>query len=300
MCEIESIILKDIGDDVRPDIKVLLHVEYLQHFVVKQPFSIYLEDDRFVNSDVSVREMNKIDLGVYKSAYRHTVHKLIAIDCEMLLTNAGVELGRVTLLDIHGNTLLDAYVRTDNTVIDYRTEYSGLSEQSFVNSVRFDEAQSMVLEQVGVDTIVLGHSLYNDLKILQIKHDKLIDTSRLFRTHGNYKISLKSLADKYGCISIQNNTHCSYEDAYACLQLLSVKVRVLYELFHSERYFGFVKTDRKVCLDKLKVSERCVRTAFVSLRELESLNVFDRVNNYYMVIYTWMNKMYAGVYDSKR
>ncbi|ELA46189.1 hypothetical protein VCUG_02325 [Vavraia culicis subsp. floridensis] len=298
--EIERIVFKDIGEDVRPDIGVLKHVEYFRHFVVKDPFSIYLEDDRFVNSDISVSEANKIDWRMYKRAYKHTAHKLIAMDCEMLVTDVGVELGRVTLLDIQGDTLLDIYVKTDNTVVDYRTEYSGLCEESFKQSVCFDAAQSMVLELIGIDTILLGHSLYNDLKILQINHGKLIDTSRLFRTRDNYKISLKSLANKYRCISIQNGTHCSYEDAYACLQLLSIKVRTLYELFSSERYFGFVKVDRNAGLEKLKVSERCARTAFISIRELESLDVLERVNNYYIVIYRCKGKAYAGVYDSKR
>lgn len=47
------------------------------------------------------------------------------------------------------------------------------------------------------DTILIGHSLENDLNALRIVHDKVIDTSVLFMNDTGKKLPLKSLASYY-------------------------------------------------------------------------------------------------------
>lgn len=298
--EIEEIIFKEIDEDIVPDLAVLQHVEYLKYFVVKEPFSIWLDDDKYVHSEISVGTIGKLGVLRYKSPYKETAHKLVSMDCEMLETDVGSELGRVTLLDIKGEIILDVYVHTTNKIIDYRTKYSGLSKSSFENSVDFHTAQSMVLDVIGHNTIILGHSLLNDLRILKIKHDKLIDTSRLFRSRDNRKISLKRLSIKYRCIQIQNGTHCSYEDAYACLQLLSIKIRMVHDMFRSKKYFNFVQCRNNVRPDELSKTGPCLQTSFVTMDELKELNILERTNEIFLVIYSYDKKNYVGVYDSKR
>ena len=51
---------------------------------------------------------------------------MVAVDCEMVITAAGFELARVSLVDgSSGRRLLDQLVVPDSPVLDYNTKYSG-------------------------------------------------------------------------------------------------------------------------------------------------------------------------------
>lgn len=77
-------------------------------------------------------------------------------------------------------------------------------------------------------TILLGHSLENDLSSMKIRHPLVIDTALLFpHAKGRpSKPSLKFLSGKWLAREIQNKGgegHDSEEDARACLDLLKRK-----------------------------------------------------------------------------
>ncbi len=48
--------------------------------------------------------------------------RLWGLDCEMCLTEAGLELTRITLVDEGGGVVMDEYVRPDRPIEEYRTE----------------------------------------------------------------------------------------------------------------------------------------------------------------------------------
>jgi hypothetical protein len=52
-----------------------------------------------------------------------------AVDCEMCVTAVGVELTRVSLLAHDGSLLLDALVKPAADILDYKTQFSGISEE---------------------------------------------------------------------------------------------------------------------------------------------------------------------------
>lgn len=94
----------------------------------------------------------------------------------------GVEssLARVSLVNFYGAIQLDEFVRQRERVVDYRTQFSGIRESDMIKgrsaaciSTRFDLSQTAkpfdaVQKQVAEllkDRILIGHAVYNDLKV---------------------------------------------------------------------------------------------------------------------------------------
>lgn len=158
--------------------------------------------------------------------------KVIALDCEMVRTESALELARVSLVNLRGDILYDAFVKPEKAVTDYLTQYSGITAATLEDiQLNMEQARAEVLKLVKKDTILCGHSLENDLRALKFVHKRVIDTSVLFPHNvPTRKWSLKSLAQRYLRQSIQSvrakqqKGHDSVEDARAALFLAREKV----------------------------------------------------------------------------
>lgn len=77
------------------------------------------------------------------------------------------------------------------------------------------------------ETILVGHSLENDLLALKILHNLVIDTAILYR-NGRRKLALRVLSRNLLFRSIQGseNGHDSVEDARAAMDLVLLKFRL--------------------------------------------------------------------------
>lgn len=89
--------------------------------------------------------------------------------------------------------------------------------------------QEDFLKQVYKETVLVGHSLENDLLALKITHNLVIDTAVLYQHPGprSYKAALRVLAKRYLKKEIQQsgNGHDSTEDARAAMELALLKIR---------------------------------------------------------------------------
>ena len=162
-----------------------------------------------------------------------SVTECLALDCEMVGTGlGGVKslLGQVSVINEHLNVVYTSYCRPMETVTDYRTQWSGLTEAHFRDAPSFEEVQNKVMELFGASDgdggdsnnmprrIMTGHGLENDLDVLRMTHPKelLRDTAtwkpilrpphfkkpqklrKLVKIHCNFTIQRTSADGKIG------------------------------------------------------------------------------------------------------
>lgn len=154
----------------------------------------------------------------------------VALDAEMSYTVGGYEASRVTLVDFFTEaTLLDVLVMPQcSPVLDYNTKWSGVSEESFRSGeypvLSFEEAKKQLAAFIGPETILIGHSLDNDLRVLEFAHELIVDTAILYphKARPPYRMSLKALALGHLSELVQQSLtgHDSKEDCLTCIRLV--------------------------------------------------------------------------------
>lgn len=251
-----------------------------ERFILKDIRLAYSNYQLTIPSQVSLFEVETIN---FIEPIKETEHFLLAIDCEMLITERGKEIGRVSLLDHEGNIVFDKYVQPMGKVVDYLYQYSGLTEEKVSNGITFDQLQEKLLDLIGKNTILLGHGLENDLVLLKLKHNLLIDTSHIYKTYENKRRKLKDLTIRYIRKLVQEPTHSSLEDAWACLELLKYKIdiyRLAEEAYRNRKFYGAGRTvhylDYKEVLPEDLVSERI---NFISAYYDEAMELITNKND---------------------
>ncbi|KAG1703990.1 hypothetical protein DVH05_006996 [Phytophthora capsici] len=185
--------------------------------------SIPFEDAKAATDYVSTKPL---PAGETRSAEQ----LLLAIDCEMCRTTKGVELTRLTLVDASEKVLLDEYVRPKNPIVDYCTQYSGITcEIMEATTMRLTDIQDKFLALVPAEAILVGHSIENDLQALRVLHRRVIDTVCMYPHPKGppFRSALRFLTSQFLNRAIQTGTdgHCSVEDAVATLQLAQLKIK---------------------------------------------------------------------------
>lgn len=73
------------------------------------------------------------------------------------------------MIDTNLNVVMDRVIRPLNPIIDANTRFSGLSiEQLEASQLQITDVQMELLQLWDEDTILIGHSLENDLTALKV------------------------------------------------------------------------------------------------------------------------------------
>ncbi|CAB3397426.1 unnamed protein product [Caenorhabditis bovis] len=154
---------------------------------------------------------------------------MFAIDCEMCITEvSNSELTRISVVNEDGDILLDTLVMPKSRIVNYLTEWSGITPELMEGvTVTLKDVQAALRRILPPDAILVGHSLEHDLRALKMAHPYCIDASMLLNYGGQRKErhSLKNLAELFLKEKIQMGYgHCSYEDAWAAMKLVKLKL----------------------------------------------------------------------------
>jgi len=153
--------------------------------------------------------------------------RLVAIDCEMVLTAAGHVLARVSVVGSDGALLYDTLVRPAEPVTDYLTEFSGITEEKLADvKVTLGDVQAKLQELLSDQSIIVGHSLENDLNALRLVHERVVDTVLIY-PHARGWPHRQGLAGLSGNLLKRKldrrSGHDSIEDARVALDLALLK-----------------------------------------------------------------------------
>lgn len=125
----------------------------------------------------------------YNQGYVRTKPKLscvqfpgiFALDCEMCFTTAGIELTMISIIDHNKRCVYETLVKPGNPILDPNTKFSGLTKEEILSSdVTLKDVQMKMLTLFHAETILIGHALENDLKVLKLFHETVVDTVAMY------------------------------------------------------------------------------------------------------------------------
>lgn len=167
------------------------------------------------------------DLSYYEELPDHFDGALdyIAIDCEMIETNLGIECARVSGTVEDGTVIFDEIFKPLGDVIDLRTEISGITQEKLDNAEHTSyEVVKTLSKYISKDTCIIGHSLENDFRSMKLIHTKVIDTSIIYNKDCKYpyKPKLSKIYTKYikKPFQVVGLAHDSIDDARATFELV--------------------------------------------------------------------------------
>ncbi|KAK6923083.1 Exonuclease, RNase T/DNA polymerase III [Dillenia turbinata] len=185
---------------------------------------------------------------------------MISIDCEMVLCEDGSEgLVRVCVVDRNLEVKLHELVKPNKAVADYRTEITGVAAEDLKEiTCSLSDIQKSIKKLLSRGTILVGHSLNNDLQVLKLDHARVIDTSFIFKCESPHRRpSLSNLCQVVLGYELRKEgaPHSCLDDACAAMKLAIAKIEQGYDKLIPSIPKEVPKPDMtKLCLHGISVT----------------------------------------------
>ncbi|KAI4314997.1 hypothetical protein L6164_027851 [Bauhinia variegata] len=152
---------------------------------------------------------------------------MVAVDCEMVLCEDGTEaVVKVCVVDRNSEVKLHEFVKPSKAIADYRTEITGISAQDLEGiTCSLADIQKSMKKLLSNGTILVGHSLHNDLHALKLDYVRVIDTSYIFQCSDgpiHKRPSLNNLCKAVLGYEVRKKCapHNCLDDAHAAMKLV--------------------------------------------------------------------------------
>lgn len=187
----------------------------MEHPLYKKHYSFQCYD--FKNLVVAVKTMKP--------------NRMLSVDCEMVLCHDGTEeVVEVCVVDKKLKVKLKSLVKPNKPVADYRTEITGVSAEDLEGvTCSLTDIQRSMKKLLSNETILVGHSVHNDLRVLKIVHQLVIDTAYIFKYSKGpptFTPSLNSLCKAVLGFEVRKKgePHDCRKDAEAAMKLVLAKL----------------------------------------------------------------------------
>jgi DNA polymerase III epsilon subunit-like protein len=173
------------------------------------------------------------------------------------------EIVRLSAVDfLSGEVILDTYVSPQGQVISWRTKFSGVDAAILREKKRegkvisgWRAARDLLRQFINSQTILIGHSLNNDLAVLGMIHTRVVDSAIMTRLavgedcqrHWALKILVKQFLGRD--IQTGNDGHDCLEDTYAAREV------VLWCLRNPSKLQAWAAEERELIAEKKRVKE---------------------------------------------
>ncbi|KAK6530083.1 RNA exonuclease 3 [Orbilia ellipsospora] len=200
-------------------------------FLIKSPPRL-ASQWQFVETPAPLVNSNKLSAKKGKE-------RAVCLDCEMGFTTHGFELIRLTATRFPNyEPIIDILVQPFGKVLDLNTRFSGVTQEQWDSAPEYSaekaneaaadviakaaspsQARDILFQHIDATSILIGHSLENDMKCLRVIHPRVVDTAILYmhRQGVGFRYSLKMLVKNNLGRFIQaldnNKGHDSKEDA---------------------------------------------------------------------------------------
>jgi DNA polymerase III epsilon subunit-like protein len=144
------------------------------------------------------------------------------------------ELVRLCAVDfLTREILVDTYVNPKHRVVAWRSKFSGVTKGLLTDMIQqgrtvdgWQAARALLWQHIDEDTILIGHSLNNDLNVLGMIHTRVVDSAILTKDtvepDCNRCWALKTLCQRFLDWEIQAGAagHDCIEDTFAAREIL--------------------------------------------------------------------------------
>lgn len=111
------------------------------------------------------------------------------------MTKKGERLARVTIVNFYGNVVFDTLIKPWSKVLDYRESITGIKPMDMKHAPSYPKT-APIIKKILDNKIVIGHSLEDDFKILDLNEAEFVCEKRDIAEFSKFKRKFPKQGEK--------------------------------------------------------------------------------------------------------